>query len=267
MSGDFLTRNNVTQTGKGSRPILFAHGFGCDQTMWRSVAPEFERDHRVILYDLTGAGQSDLSAYDDDRYGTLDGHARDILDICETLDLNDAILVGHSVSAITSVLAANIAPGRISRLVLVAPSPCFVNDDGYQGGFAREDLEGLIAFMDENYLGWAEQLAPTIVGQSPDQAEAGELTQSFCRTDPDIARHFGRVTFLSDRRADMPLVQVPSLILQCDDDAIAPVSVGDWMHANMPQSTLVVLDAKGHCPHMTVPDKTAQAIRNYLADA
>lgn len=267
MDSDILTRNNVTLTGEDTRPIMFAHGFGCDQSMWRAVAPEFERDHRVVLFDLTGAGQSDLSAYDDDRYGTLDGHARDILDIADALDLRDAILVGHSVSAITSVLAANMAPDRFSRLVLVAPSPCFMNLDDYRGGFEREDLEGLIAFMEENYLGWAEQLAPTIVGQTADGAEAGELTQSFCRTDPEIAKHFGRVTFLSDRRADMPHVQVPSLILQCDDDAIAPVSVGEWMHANMPGSTLVVLNAKGHCPHMTVPDKTAQTIRQFIADA
>ena len=264
---DVIKRNNVTRHGRaGAPPMLFAHGFGCDQEMWRHTAPAFEADHEVILYDLTGMGQSDLSAYDPARYGTLDAHAEDMVEICEALDLRGVTLVGQSVSAITAVLAAIRAPDRIARLVLLAPSPCFENHDDFNGGFSREDLEGLIEMMEENYLGWANALAPTIAGQEAEQPGTQELTQSFCRTDPEIARHFGRVTFLSDRRADMPNVTVPSLIVQCARDALAPISVGDWMDAHMPGSTLKVLDVSGHCPHLTAPDKTIEAIRAFVAD-
>lgn len=257
-------RNNVVVSGGTGRPMLFAHGFGCDQEMWRFVEPAFRNSHATVLYDLTGHGTSDLSAYDFDRYATLAGHARDIVDICDELDLEQVVVVGHSVSAITAVLAASIDPRRFGFLVLLAPSPCFMNDGDYHGGFSRDDLEGLIAFMDENYFGWAEQLAPTIAGQSAGGPAATDLTQSFCRTDPQIAQHFGRVTFLSDHRADMARVAVPSLIVQCDDDAIAPVDVGRWMHANMPGSVLEIVAATGHCPHMTVPEETIRVIRKFL---
>ncbi|WP_264465501.1 alpha/beta fold hydrolase [Roseitranquillus sediminis] len=259
-----LERNRVTVTGQGARVLLFAHGFGCDQAMWRQVAPEFETDHRVVLYDLTGAGGSDLGAYDFARYRSLDGHAEDMIEICEALGLERVVAVGHSVSAIIAALAAIRRPDLFDRLVLLSPSPCFMNDGAYRGGFERAELEGLIAFMDENYLGWSTQLAPTIAGQDGDEPGAVELTQSFCRTDPRIAQHFGRVTFLSDRRADMPNLEVPALIVQCADDALAPVGVGEWMHASIPRSALEVVDVSGHCPHLTAPDVTVRAIRAYL---
>lgn len=259
-----IKRNNVNMRGEGDTAIVFAHGYGCDQTMWRFVAPDFERDHRTVLFDLTGNGKSDLECYDFDRYATLDAHAADIVDIATELDLENAILVGHSVSAITAALAGARAPERFSRLVLVAPSPCFMNDGDYTGGFAREDIEGLIEFMEQNYLGWATQLAPTIVGQPAGETPTAELTQSFCRTDPKIARHFGRVTFLSDRRADVLTTPQPSLVVQCSDDALAPVAVGEWMRDNMQDAKLDILPVTGHCPHMTAPDLTVSAIRRFL---
>jgi sigma-B regulation protein RsbQ len=264
MARSAIERNNVTVMGGEARPILFAHGYGCDQAMWRFVAPAFEDAHKIVLFDLTGMGKSDLSAYGDARYATLDGHAQDILEICEALDLHDVTVVGHSVSAITAMLAAIRDPARIGRLVLVAPSPSFANDGAYTGGFELSDLEGLVAMMEENYLGWARQIAPTVAGQPATGAAASELTQSFCRTDPEIAQHFGRVTFLSDRRADVPKTPRPALILQCDDDALAPVAVGRWMHETMPDSTLEILRATGHCPHLTDPDQVVASIRHYL---
>lgn len=260
-----LTKNNVNVTGEGTRPMVFAHGFGCDQTMWRDVAPDFERDHKVVLFDLTGAGRSDLSAYDFKRYSTLDAHADDLVALSEALDLREAIVVGHSVSAITAALAAIKCPDRIAAVVMVSPSPCFLNDGDYVGGFSADDLEAMIEFMEENYLGWAAQTAPLIAGQPADEPASSTLTQSFCRTDPAIAQHFGRVTFLSDRRRDMPAVSVPTLIIQCTNDAIAPVAVGEWMHAVMPDSVLKIVPVTGHCPHMTAPAITVEAIRSFRA--
>lgn len=259
-----IERHNVNVTGNGAKTIVFAHGFGCDQTMWQFVAPAFVRDYRVVLFDLMGAGQSDLSDYDFDAYSDLLRHGQDIVDICDALDLEAPVVIGHSVSAITSGLAAAANPGRFSRLAMVSPSPCFMNDGAYHGGFDREDLHGVVEFMQENYLGWAQQLAPAIAGQSPDEPAAQMLTQSFCRTDPNIARHFGQVTFLSDRRADMHKIDTPTLIVQSREDGIAPVTVGEWMQAEMPHATLKVIDAIGHCPHMTSPQETAAVIRDYL---
>jgi len=262
-----LERNNVTVTGSGAREIVFAHGFGCDQTMWRFVAPAFADDYRIVLYDLTGAGQSDLAAYDYDRYNDLSAHAQDLVEICDTLELDKPIVVGHSVGAIVAGIAAADHPDRFAQVVMVSPSPCFTNDGEYIGGFEKDDLMQVIDSMQENYLGWAEQLAPAIAGEPPEGEGARLLTKSFCRTDPDIARHFGRVTFLSDRRADMERIKTPTLIIQCDDDAIAPVSVGDWMYGTMNGATLRVIEAVGHCPHMTEPKKTIREIRRYLAES
>eukprot|EP01013_Petalomonas_cantuscygni_P004879 TRINITY_DN15338_c0_g1_i1.p2 TRINITY_DN15338_c0_g1~~TRINITY_DN15338_c0_g1_i1.p2 ORF type:complete len:267 (-),score=70.09 TRINITY_DN15338_c0_g1_i1:31-831(-) len=259
--------NNINFAGSGEAPIVFAHGFGCDQSMWKQVAPDFEKDHRVILFDLTGAGQSNRARYDFTRYETLDGHAEDVVEILEELDLRDVTLVGHSVSAMIASLAAISAPDRIARLVLVAPSPCFLNDGDYIGGFEKTDLEGILDLMDENYLGWASQFAPQIAGEPGGGPAADDLTQSFCQTDPDVARHFGRVTFMSDRRADVPRTNRPALILQCSDDLLAPVGVGEWMHRSIEGSTLEVLPVNGHCPHMTAPDLTLGAIRRFLAAA
>jgi sigma-B regulation protein RsbQ len=262
-----LSRNNVHVTGHGSTPMIFAHGYGCDQHMWRLVAPAFADEYKIVLYDLTGSGRSDLSAYDRSKYGTLQGHASDLLEICDALDLSKAIVVGHSVSAMTAVLAANREPERFTSLVMVAPSPCYLNDGDYIGGFERADVDGLLDFLDTNFLGWSTKMAPAIMGL-PDQPElAEELTNSFCRTDPEIAQHFGRVTFLSNHRADARLLVHPALVMQCSDDIIAPLAVGEWLKRNMKCSELVVMKAKGHCPHLSAPAETIAAMRAFMAAA
>ncbi|MBI2710734.1 MAG: alpha/beta hydrolase [Actinobacteria bacterium] len=262
---DVVTRNHVRTSGRpDGQPILFAHGFGCDQQMWRHVAPAFEDRYRVVLFDHVGAGASDLASFSPERYADLGGYARDVLEICDDLALTDMVFVGHSVSAIIGVLASLAAPGRFSRLVLVGPSPRYVDDDGYAGGFSRAAIEDMLDALDRNYLGWSTAMAPVIVG-NPDRPELGEeLTNSFCRTDPAIARQFARVTFLSDNRDDLHRVRVPTLVLQCADDAIAPVAVGRYVHAEIPGSELVTLDVSGHCPHLSAPQATVAAIDAFL---
>jgi len=263
-----LTRNAVVLSGRPDGPVMmFAHGFGCDSNMWRGVAPAFEADHRVVLFDHVGHGRSDASAYDPRRYGTLDGYAADVLEICAQLDLTGVTFVGHSVSAMIGVLAAIEQPERFARLVLVAPSPRYIDDEGYLGGFARADIEDLLESLESNYLGWSAAMAPTIMG-NPDRPELGEeLTNSFCRTDPEIARQFARVTFLSDNRADLARVRTPSLVLQCAQDVIAPREVGEYVHRELAGSTLVHMSATGHCPNLSAPAETVAAIRAYLRDA
>ena len=257
--------NNVRVTGLATGPtIVFSHGFGCDQHMWRHVAPAFEDEFRVVVFDHVGAGGSDLSAYDAGRYSSLDGYVADVVAICEELDLHDAVFVGHSVACGIGVLASLAVPDRIGRLVLVAPSPRFVDDDGYVGGFSEDDVQELLASMDGNYLGWSQSLAPTVMGR-PDRPELGaELTASFCRVDPEIARQFARVTFLSDTRADLPKVTVPTLVLQCSDDALAPLAVGTYVHEAIAGSELRVLAATGHCPNLSAPIETTQAILDFV---
>jgi len=246
--------------------MLFAHGFGCDQNMWRFVAPAFEDDYRVVLFDYVGSGKSDLSAYDPERYASLEGYASDVLDVCHALDLRDVVFVGHSVSSMVGVLAAEREPERFARLVLIGPSPRYVNDaPDYVGGFERSDIEGLLETMEKNYIGWANFLAPAIMA-NPDRPElAGELEASFCSTDPEIARRFAEATFYSDNRADLPRLTIPSLVLQCSADIIAPTAVGEYVHRVTPRSTFRQLQATGHCPHMSHPDETVAAIREYLA--
>lgn len=257
-------RHNVRVEGAGARPMMFAHGFGCDQSMWRHVAPEFERDHRVVLFDHIGAGDTDSSTYDRRKYASLAGYADDVLDIIRELDLRDVVFVGHSVSAMIGLLAAIRQPERFARLVLVAPSPRYIHDGEYASAFTRTDLDGLLELLDSNYTAWAGAVAPTIMGNG-DRPELGdELAQSFCRTDPNIARQFARVTFLSDNRADLPRVRTPSLILQCSHDAIAPEAVGEYMHRTLPGSELVRMKATGHCPNLSAPAETIAAIRAYL---
>jgi len=264
-SVDVLRRNNVKVAGHpGGRPMIFAHGFGCDQQMWRYVAPAFEGEYRTVLFDHVGAGGSDLSAYDPERYGSLEGYAEDVLDICRVLELEDAIFVGHSVSAMIGVLAAREAADVIGKLVLVGPSPRYIDDDGYVGGFAAEDIEELLVSLDSNFLGWSSAMAPAIMG-NPDRPELGaELTESFCRTDPEIASRFARVTFTSDNREDLGTVRVPTLVLQCSDDVIAPAQVGQYVHRAIPGSTLVQLTATGHCPNLSAPEETIEAIRAFV---
>jgi len=262
---DALKRNNVKLSGpEGGQAMIFAHGFGCDQNMWRFVTPAFEEKYRIVLFDHVGAGQSDPSAYNRGKYESLKGYASDVLEICRELGLTRAIFVGHSVSAMIGVLAALQEPDRFERLVLVGPSPRYIDDVDYTGGFSREDIEGLLESLDSNYLGWSSAMAPVIMG-NPDRPELGsELTNSFCRTNPEIAKHFARVTFLSDNRADLPHLKVRSLILQCQDDAIAPRSVGEYVHRQIADSELVLLEATGHCPNLSAPRETIAAIQGFL---
>lgn len=266
MTGRVLpsVRNNVRVTGApAGRPLVFAHGFGCDQSMWRRVAPAFEATHRVVLFDHVGAGGSDVSQYRPERYATLAAYARDVLAFCEELGLEDMVFVGHSVSAMIGALAAARAPERFDSLVLVGPSPRYLDDDGYAGGFSQADIDGLLETMDTDYLGWSSAMAPVIMGR-PDEPELGEeLTEAFCRMDATIARHFARVTFLSDSRADLAHVPVRSLVLQCREDVIAPLAVGEYVHAQLPDSELVILDATGHCPHLSAPDEVVAALRAF----
>jgi sigma-B regulation protein RsbQ len=262
---DVLARNNVKVSGDPAAPaMILAHGFGCDQNMWRFVAPAFEATHRVVLFDHVGFGDSDHAAWDPQRYATLDGYARDVLEICRELAVTGAVFVGHSVSSMIGVLAANAEPERFDRLVLVGPSPRYIDDNGYVGGFSREDIDELLDSLASNYLGWSSAMAPVIVG-NPDRPELGEeLTNSFCRTDPAIAAHFARVTFLADNRADLDALQTPSLVLQCSDDVIAPQVVGEYVHARIPHSELVLMRAVGHCPNLSAPDELISAIRVFL---
>ena len=246
--------------------MVFAHGFGCDQGMWRHVAPAFTRDHRVVLFDHVGAGGSDLTAYSPSRHGRLEGYATDVTEILDALDLPPAIFVGHSVSAMIGVLAAVDRPERFERLVLLCPSPRYIDDDGYRGGFSQAEIDELLDTMDGNYLGWAVHVAPVIMG-APERPElAAELASSFCRSDPAIARRFARTTFLSDNRTDLDRVRTPSLVLQSRHDTIAPTQVGDYVHRHLRDSELVVLDTTGHCPNLSAPDQVVTALRNYLAE-
>ncbi len=267
MSSDISARNNVRVFGKGTQPMLFAHGFGCDQNMWRFITPAFEDDYRIVLFDYVGSGKSDLRAYRANaaRYRSLDGYAQDVLDICAALDLRDVIFVGHSVSCMIGVLAANREPDRFRQLILVAPSPSYINDGDYVGGFERADIAGLLDTMERNYLGWASVLAPTVMKNADRPELSRELEESFCSTDPEIARRFAEATFYADNRDDLPRVRVPSLILQCSDDALAPLAVGEYLAQHLPASTLRVMTATGHCPHMSHPEETVRLIREYLA--
>jgi sigma-B regulation protein RsbQ len=264
---EVLTRNHVVEHGpQDARPMLFAHGFGCDQSMWRYVWPAFAEDHRVVLFDHVGFGSSDHSAWDPNRYASLEGYAEDVLEICRELDLNDVVFVGHSVSSMIGVLAAAAEPDRFERLVLIGPSPRYIDDQDYAGGFTREDIDELLASLDSNYLGWSSAMAPVIMGNEDRPALSEELTNSFCRTDPDIAAHFARVTFLSDNRQDLARVATPSLVLQCAQDAIAPETVGAYVHDRLPNSSYVALNATGHCPNLSAPEETVASIKAFLAE-
>jgi sigma-B regulation protein RsbQ len=245
--------------------MVFAHGFGCDSNMWRFVWPAFAGEHRIVLFDHVGLGGSDASAWDPQKYATLDGYASDVLEIVDELDLHDVVFVGHSVSAMVGVLAAAARPERFSRLVLVGPSPRYLDDDGYTGGFTREDIDGLLESLESNYLGWSSAMAPVIMGNGARPELAEELENTFCRADPAIAAGFARATFLSDNRADLPRVTTPSLVLQCSDDAIAPLPVGEYVHEHLPDSRFVLLEATGHCPNLSAPEETIAAIRAFLS--
>lgn len=259
-----LARNNVHVQGDGP-PMVFVHGFGCDQAMWRLLAPYFAETHQCILLDLVGSGKSDLSAYDPRKYATLQGYADDLCEVLAAVTGAPAVCVGHSVSAMIGMLANIASPDQFLAQVMVGPSPCYINDGDYVGGFERKDIESLLETLESNYLGWASNMAPAIMG-APDQPQlAQELTNSFCRTDPEIARQFARVTFLSDHRADLPKLQAPTLVLQCSDDLIAPVAVGEYLARTIPDCTLRVIENVGHCPHLSAPSASAAAMEQFLA--
>jgi sigma-B regulation protein RsbQ len=261
-----LTRNNVQVFGSGTVPLVFAHGYGCDQNMWRLITPAFQDKFKIVLFDHVGFGKSDLHAFDPEKYSKLEGYARDLLEICHELGLEHVVFVGHSVAAMIGVIAAIQEPNLFRKLILVGPSPCYINDQNYVGGFTRADIDGLLDFLDSNHLGWSNTMAPVIMG-NPERPElAEELANSFCRTDPEIARHFARVTFLSDNRSDLPGVKVPSLILQCSEDAISPAAVGDYVNRHLPHSSLVLLQARGHCPQLSAPQETITAMKEGLCD-
>ena len=255
---------HVTESGDPhGQPLLFAHGFGCDQNMWRQVAPCFEDRYRVIRFDYAGSGGA-TAPYDADRYATLHGYAADVLAICRDLDLHDVVFVGHSVSAMVGVLAEREAPDLFAAHVMVGPSPRYVNDGDYSGGFELADIEGLLDSLASNYLGWSAAMAPAIMAND-DRPELGEeLVTSFCTVDPDIAHRFARATFLSDNRADLPHVRARTLVLQSREDVIAPLEVGRYVAEHVPDGTLVVLDAVGHCPHVSAPGAVVDAMRRFL---
>jgi sigma-B regulation protein RsbQ len=258
---DLIRRLNVRMSGPADAPpMVFAHGFGCDQGMWRLVAPAFADRFRVITFDHVGSGGSDPAAYDPVRYSSLEGYAADVVDLLRALDLHDVVFVGHSVSAMIGVLAEITESDRFDRLVLVGPSPCYIDDADYVGGFAREDIDGLLDALKSNYLGWSMQMAPAIMGNADRPHLGQELTESFCRMDPEIADRFARATFLSDNRADLPRVRTPTLVLQCSQDVVAPFEVGRFVADAIPDAELVVLEATGHCPHLSAPEATITAI-------
>lgn len=260
----FTKRNNINISGQGDQVLLFVHGYGCDQQMWRFVAPAFEKTHKTVLIDLVGSGQSDTSAYDYEKYGSLESYARDIVEICEVFGFENVTLVGHSVSAMIAGLAAVIKPGLFGKLVMVCPSPRYINDESYVGGFEQADIDDMIQVLDTNYLGWSSAIAPVIMGNPDQPAFAEELAGSFCRNNPAIARHFAKVTFTSDHRELLAHIATPTLILQCTDDVLAPPEVGDFVHRNIAGSLLKTLKATGHCPHLTAPVETTATIGAFV---
>lgn len=264
MPNEIFQRNNITISGSGTQPMLFAHGYGCDQNMWRFVAPAFEKTHKVVKFDHVGSGKSDASAYDFDKYSSLKGYASDLIEICEACKLSDVIFVGHSVSSMIGILAAIERPDLFTKLILIGPSPCYINDDTYTGGFSKKDIVELIETLESNYLGWSSFITPVIIG-NPDKPEfSEELNTSFCSTNPEIAKHFAKVTFLGDNRDDLKKVAVDTLVIQCHPDVIAPVDVGQYVHNQISKSTYTLLDAPGHCPHLTAPDQVITAMQSFL---
>lgn len=261
---DVLKRNNVNVTGAGEKVLLFAHGFGCDQNAWKYIKNDFASDYKLVLFDYVGAGNSDISSYDFHKYNSLDGYANDILEICHALKLKDVIFIGHSVSCMIGALASIKQPAIFQKLVFIGPSPCYISKGSYVAGFDQETIDSLLEVMEEDYIRWARSLAPTIMDEKNTASLSKELSDSFCAIDPIIAKQFAKVTFLSDNRQDLPLIPIKSLTIQCSDDMIAPLVTGEYVNKHTPGNTLTVLEAYGHCPHMSYPKATVQAIRAYL---
>lgn len=257
-------RNNIVVKGNGLRVMMFVHGFGCDQHMWRFITPAFEEQYKIILFDHVGAGGSDLSAFEPAKYETLEGYAGDILEIATELQLKDIIFIGHSVAAMMGIIAAEKCPGLFKSLILVAPSPCYINNGDYIGGFTKLQIEELLESLDQNHLGWSIKMAPVVMGNAHNKELVEELANSFCRTNPEIAKHFARTTFMSDNRALLCLINIPCLILQCTDDVIAPQEVGKYMNGQIKGSTFVQMEATGHCPNLSAPRETIDAIKKFL---
>lgn len=265
---DILERNHVNVAGEGDKVIVFAHGFGCDQSMWRFVAPAFEKQWKIVLFDFVGSGNSDKNAYDPVRYSELAGYASDVLEICEALELQKIVYIGHSVAALIGILASVQSPALFEQLVLIGPSPRYINDlPDYIGGFEREDIEGLLSLMASSNAQWPGYLAPIVMGNPDRPALAKELEESFCKVDPEIASIFARATFLSDHRDVLPKVKTPTLIMQCTEDLIAPLEVGAYMHQQIRGSSFRMMEATGHCPHVSHPDETVDLISEYLNEA
>ncbi len=262
---DLVKRNNIKVSGKGNKAMMFAHGFGCDQNMWRYVTPAFVNDYKIVLFDHVGSGHSDLSSYSSSRYNHLQAYANDILEVCYSLNLEDVIFVGHSVSSMIGTLAAIKDPKMFEKIIMIGPSPRYMNDIDYVGGFSKEDIDGLLDSMDSNYLGWSGAMAPVIMGNSETPQLGQELANSFCASDPEISKNFARVTFTSDNRADLHKLKTPSLILQCSDDVIAPIEVGHYLAKNLMNNKLVIMSATGHCPNLSAPEETILHIKEYLS--
>ncbi|MEB8345072.1 alpha/beta hydrolase [Flavobacteriaceae bacterium KMM 6898] len=261
---DVLKRNNVKIIGHGTQVLMFAHGFGCDQSMWRFVTPAFENEYKIVLFDYVGCGKSDISQYREDRYDSLYGYALDVLEICHELNLTDVNLVGHSVSSMIGMLASIQDPDRFRSLILVCPSACYINKNGYYGGFEEKDLHGLMEVMENNYVGWASFLAPVVMKNQERQELTQELEESFCSMDKEITENFARVTFFSDNRRELSNVKVPSLVLQCREDDIASEKVGEYVHNTIENSEIYYMNATGHCPHMSHPQETIDCMQRYL---
>lgn len=261
---DILKKHNVKITGKGSKSMVFSHGFGCDQHMWRFITPAFEEDYRIILFDHIGFGKADTTGYTQEKYSSLQAYADDVLAICNALSLQDVIFVGHSVSSMIGMLAAIKEPSVFQKLIMVSPSPCYINDDPYNGGMSKDELEGLLQVLDSNYLKWAASVAPVIMQNSDRPELSKELQESFCHSNREIAQDFAKITFTSDNRKDLEKLQIETLILQCAEDLIAPVEVGRYMQQHLQNSNLKILKASGHCPNLSAPAETIAAIKDYL---
>ncbi len=259
-----IQRNNVKVVGDGDKVLLFAHGFGCDQNVWKHIEGYFIQNYKLVFLDFVGAGKSDISCYNSEKYASLDGYVSDVIEICDTLELKNAIFIGHSVSCMIGALTSIKRPDIFEKLVFIGPSPCYISKEGYTGGFDQETIDSLLEVMEEDYISWARSLAPQIMNSQNGETLTTELTNNFCSIDPVIAKQFARVTFLSDNRKDMPLVPVKSLTIQCSNDMIAPLEVGQYINKHTPGNTLVILEVHGHCPHMSHPAETCNAINSFL---
>jgi sigma-B regulation protein RsbQ len=265
MDQAIISRYNVTITGKGTQPILFAHGFGCDQVMWRYVAPAFEDHYKVIRFDYIGHGKAARNVYNRERHASLRGYAQDVLDICHGLELTNVIFVGHSVSSMIGLLASIQEPARFAHLVMVGPSPRYINEGDYHGGFEQKDIEELLDTMDSNFFGWATFMGPAIMGNGDRPALGQEMIDSFCATDLEVARQFAHLTFYGDNRLDLAKSQTPALVIQSLDDLIAPIEVGHYVAQHTPNSTFQLISATGHCPHISAPVETIKVLKDYLS--